>query len=58
MLSINDIDEINSKSNNLEYKDKNILYLCLYGKETSSFVLNAYPLSEVSKLQKYNYISP
>ena len=58
MLSINDIEQINSKYNNYEYSDKNILYFCLYGKETSSFVLNVYPLSEASKLQKYNYISP
>ena len=52
------IDHINSQYNSNDIEDKNILYFCIYGKETSSFILNVYPLSEASKLQKYNYISP
>ena len=58
MLTTNDIGQINSKYNDLYNYDKNILYFCIYGKETSSFILNVYPLSEANKLQKYNYISP
>ena len=58
MLTMSDIDKINSQYSNQEIEDKNILYFCIYGKETSSFLLNIYPLSEASKLQKYNYISP
>ena len=58
MLTMNDIEQINNQYNNLNSEDKNILYFCIYGKETSSFVLNVYPLSDASKLQKYNYISP
>ena len=57
MLTKSDIEEINSKYNQY-FDDKNTLYFCIYGKEMTSFILNAYPLSEASKLQKYNYISP
>ena len=58
MLTMKEIDQINSKYSYLNSEEKNTLYFCIYGKETSSFILNAYPLSEASKVQKYNYISP
>ena len=58
MLTMSDIDKINSQYNSYDLEDKSLLYFCIYGKETSSFILNVYPLSEASKLQKYNYISP
>jgi len=58
MLTNEDIEQINSKYTYLNSEEKNTLHFCIYGKETSSFILNVYPLSEASKLQKYNYISP
>ena len=41
-----------------ENLNKRLIYFCIYGKEMTSFILNAYSLSDASKLQKYNYISP
>ena len=58
MLTQNDIEKINSKYSYLTSDEKNTLYFCIYGKDTSSYILNVYPLSEASKVQKYNYISP
>ena len=61
MLEKRDIDQLNSgfyiqtENDNL---NKRILHFCIYGKELASYILNVYSLSDASKLQKYNYISP
>ena len=59
MLEKNDLDKIN-QGNFIQSSNENsgILHFCIYGKEMTSFVLNAYALSDANKLQKYNYISP
>ena len=40
MLTMSDIDKINSQYNSYDLEDKSLLYFCIYGKETSSFILN------------------
>ena len=62
MLEKRDLDKLIEEEfyiqNDNGNSPKKLLYFCVYGKETASFILNAYSLSEASKLQKYNYISP
>ena len=60
MLEKSDLDKINQDyyAPNYNNQNKGLLHFCIYGKETTSFILNAYALSETTKLQKYNYIFP
>ena len=62
MLEKSDIDKLNSEfyieTEHGSHSDKGLLHFCIYGKQLTSFILNVYSLSEASKLQKYNYISP
>ena len=57
MLEKSDFDKLSNSYYN-DNSNKRLIYFCIYGKEMTSFILNAYSLSEASKLQKYNYISP
>ena len=56
MLDKNDLDKMNQGLPNNE--NSRLLYFCIYGKEMTSYILNVYSLSDASKLQRYNYISP
>ena len=61
MLEKSDLEKINEGnyySSNDDNSKRGLLHFCIYGKEMTSFVLNSYTLSDVNKLQKYNYISP
>ena len=62
MLEKSDIDRLNGgfhiQTDYDNYSNKGLLHFCIYGKELTSFILNVYSLSEASKLQKYNYLSP
>jgi len=62
MLEKSDIDNLNSEfyieTEHGNNSNKGLLHFCIYGKQLTSFILNVYSLSEASKLQKYNYISP
>ena len=59
MLDKADLDKMNEglyiQSDN---PNKGLLNFCIYGKEMTSFILNVYALSDATRLQKYNYISP
>ena len=60
ILEKGDLDKINQGYYISDYENSNkgLLHFCIYGKEMTSFILNVYSLTEATRLQKYNYISP
>ena len=58
LLQKEDFETFDKKGYETENGESKKLYLCVYGRQMSSYYLNAYFLSEAQDLQRFNFISP
>ena len=58
LLQKEDFEKFDREMYGSEENEEKKLYLCAYGQQTSSYLINIYFLSEAQDLQRFNFISP
>ena len=58
LLQKEDFENFDKEIYRTENEEGKKLYLCAYGEQMTSYIINIYFLSEAQELQRFNYISP